>query len=446
MKFSRRTAFTSLSLAILLVAGVFLINSPAAQEDKGTTPASTSSVTPISTESAVETQPSADAVAPAAATPAAGPVDPQYAVPDGNAAKKLAFLDKLTQPTTQFTSAAEANNYWRQAAVAMTTGGDQVLAAKPTPDEASQAVQFKAEGLRIMAMLGDKNADKLRTEFLDASLKDPRFEVASVVGPLRMLPKMRRWMQLDGAGRTAAIDSYIADVKAAGPTPGQVQLLLGLADELSDSPNPLDTQLATRAVDALLPTFQKGLQGNKEPAVQDLLATIEGISRRLHLPGGKLELEGTLLDGKPLDWAAYRGKVVLVDFWASWCPECIKEVPNILDAYHEYHDRGFEVIGVCLDNDRKLADQVIRQTGMIWPTIFTDTPAGNGWAHPLQQKYAIMGIPRAILVDQKGNVASLLARGPMLDAYLQKLLGPAGDSATSSSTNAATSQSDSTSR
>jgi thiol-disulfide isomerase/thioredoxin len=446
MKLSRRTAFTSLSLAILLVAGVFLINLRAAQEDEGAPGASTSAVTPVAAESAVEKQPSADAEAPTATTPAAAPVDPQFVVPDGSAAKKLAVLDKLTQPTTQFTSAAEANKYWRQAAGAMTTGGDQILAAKPTDDEASQAVQFKAEGLRILAMLGDKNADRQRTEFLDASLNDPRFEVASVVGPLRMLPKMRRWMQMDAAGRTAAIDSYIADVKAAGPTPGQVQLLVGLADDLSDSPNPLDTQLATRAVDELLPTFQKGLPGHKEPAVQDLLATLEGLSRRLHLPGGELELEGTLLDGKPLDWEAYRGKVVLVDFWASWCPECIKEVPNILDAYREYHDKGFEVIGVCLDNDRKLADQVIRQTGMTWPQVFADTPAGNGWAHPLQLKYAILGIPRAILVDQKGNVVTMLARGPLLDAQLQKLLGPANSAATSSSTNAATPQSESTSR
>ena len=441
MKFYRRPAFTNFLLAILLVAGVLLLNSCAAQEDDRATSTATSDNTPVATETTVKKPPTTDASAPADADPSATPVDPQFTVPDGTAAKKLAFLEKLTQPSTEFTSAEEANKYWRHAATAMTTGGGQILDAKSTAEEASQAVQFKAEGLRILAMLGDKNADKLRSEFLDASLKDPRFEVSSVVGPLRMLPKMRRWMQMDAAGRTAAIDSYIADVKAAGPTPGQVQLLIGLADDLGDSPNPLDVKLATRAVDELLPTFQKGLKGNNEPVVQDLLATIEGISRRLNLPGNKLELEGKLLDGKPLDWESYRGKVVLVDFWASWCPECIKEVPNMLEAYQEYHDKGFEIVGICLDNDRKLADQVIRQTGMTWPQVFTDTPSGGGWAHPLQQKFAVMGIPRAILVDQKGNVVSMLARGPRLDAYLQKLLGPADDSTTSSSTNATASES-----
>ena len=428
MKLSRGTAFWSLALAVLLVAGVFLINLRAAQQkDEVAAPATTSTVAPAAAETAVETKPST-----ATATTATAPADPRFAVPEGSVTEKLAFIDKLTQPTTPFTSAEQANKYWSQAAAAMKTVADQVLGAKPTDAQASEAVQFKVEALRILAMLGDKDAEKERTEFLDACLKDPRFEVSSVVGPLRMIPKMRRWSQLDAADRTTAINNLIADVKAAGPTTGQAQLLLGMADSLSDSP---DRGLAARAVDQLLPTFRNGFQDNKDPAVMDMVSTLEGLNRRLRLPGNKLELEGTLLDGQPLDWEAYRGKVVLVDFWASWCPECLKEVPNILDNYQEYHDKGFEVIGICLDNDRRLAEQFVRQTGMTWPQLFTDTPPGNGWTHSLAEKYAIMGIPRAILVDQQGNVVSMMARGPMLHAYLQKLLGPADQGATSAGSN-----------
>jgi thiol-disulfide isomerase/thioredoxin len=332
-------------------------------------------------------------------------------------------------------SAAAPNNSGRHAAAALNTGCDLVPAAKFTDEQASQAVLFKVDGLRILAMLGDEDADRRRTEFLNAMLKDPRSSVSSIVGPLRMLSAMRRWMQLDDDARTAAIDNFISDVKASGANPGQVQLLNQLTDDLADSNKQLDVSLASRAVDELLPAFQKGLQQSNDPAVQDLLATLEGIGRRLHLMGNPIEMEGTLLDGKPLDWESYRGKVVLIDFWASWCPECIKEVPNILEAHRDYHDKGFEVVGVCLDTDRKLAETVIRQTGMTWSQLFAAEPVGNGWVHPLQKKYAVLGIPRAILVDQKGNVVSLLARGPMLDKHLQKLLGPPGVSLTPNGTN-----------
>jgi thiol-disulfide isomerase/thioredoxin len=443
MKLSRRTALTCLSLAILLVAGVLWIKLGAAQEDDAVAPLTESSVTPAAAETTTPSEAAATSeteTAPAASAKDTGPTDPRFAVPEGTNAKKLAFLDRLTQPATQFTSMAEANKYWGQAAAAMKIGGEQILVAKPTPDEASQAVQFKAEALRIMAMLGDKNADAERTKFLDASLKDPRFEVSSVVGPLRMLPKMRRWGELSAADRTAAIDAFTADVKAAGPTPGQAQLLLGFADDLGNSPEPLDNKLAGRAVEELLPTFKKGFANSSEPALKDVLATIEGLGRRLNLVGNKLELEGNLMDGKPLDWESYRGKVVLVDFWASWCPECLKEVPNVLDAYSEYHDKGFEVVGICLDNDRRLAEQAIRQTGMTWPQVYSEEPVGNGWAHPLQLKYAVIGIPRAILVDQDGKVVTMLARGRLLDQHLQKLLGPGKEGAASSGPDVSTSQ------
>jgi thiol-disulfide isomerase/thioredoxin len=163
---------------------------------------------------------------------------------------------------------------------------------------------------------------------------------------------------------------------------------------------------------------------------------IEGLGRRLRLPGNKLEVEGTLMGGKPIDWETYRGKVVLVDFWASWCPECLKEVPNILEAYRQYHDKGFEVIGVCLDDDRRPAEASIKQTGMTWPQLFEEGSTSN----PMATKYAITGIPRAILVDQQGKVVSMLARGPFLEEELRKLLGPADNGAAANGTDVSTSQ------
>jgi thiol-disulfide isomerase/thioredoxin len=453
MKFSRRTAFTSLALAIVLVAGVLLIKLRAAQEDTSSPPISASAITPAVAEStpAKQSTTAADSKRQPPSPSSAGkkrtpPTDPQFAVPEGSNTKKLDFLDKLSQPATQFKSAAEADKYWSQAALSMIIGGEQILNAKPTAAEASQAAQFKIEGLRVLAMIGDKDADRERTEFLNECLKDPRTEVSSVVAPMRMLPKMRRWFELDPAQKTAATDAFISDVKAAGPTPGQGQMLVGFADSLADE-KPLDIQLASRAVDQLLPAFQKSFGGSKDAGLEDLVATIAGLSRRLHLPGSKFELEGTFLNGKPVDWESYRGKVVLIDYWASNCPICLQEVPHIKELYNAYHDKGFEIIGLSMDNDRKVTEYYVQKTGMTWPQVFTDTPLAGGWKHPMQLKYAVLGFPRAILVDQQGNVVTTLARGPFLEAYLEKLLGPANDStAPAGRTSAAPQSPESTSR
>src|SRR5271170_1796997 len=88
-----------------------------------------------------------------------------------------------------------------------------------------------------------------------------------------------------------------------------------------------------------------------------------------------VDLNYTATDGSPVNLAALRGKVVLVDFWATWCPPCRGEVPNVVAAYQKYHDKGFDVVGVSLDQNRNDLDQFTQANGMVWPQYFD----GQGW-------------------------------------------------------------------
>jgi thiol-disulfide isomerase/thioredoxin len=82
-----------------------------------------------------------------------------------------------------------------------------------------------------------------------------------------------------------------------------------------------------------------------------------------------LDLKFTAVDGKKIDLSQMRGKVVLVDFWATWCPACVAEVPDVVATYKKFHERGFEVIGVSLDQDKDAMLAFAQEQGMAWPRI-----------------------------------------------------------------------------
>lgn len=123
--------------------------------------------------------------------------------------------------------------------------------------------------------------------------------------------------------------------------------------------------------------------------------------------------------GKQRALSDLRGKVVLVDFWASWCGPCRRENPNVVRAYNEYKDRGFEVFSVSLDKTVGKWERAIEQDGLIWPHHISDL---RGWNSVVTDIYGISSIPHAILIDQQGTVVATHLRGAQLEAELDKLL------------------------
>ena len=134
-------------------------------------------------------------------------------------------------------------------------------------------------------------------------------------------------------------------------------------------------------------------------------------------PSDPIDLTFTAVDGTPVDLAALRGKVVLLDFWATWCGPCRGEVPNVVAAYNKYHDQGFEVVGVSLDQDKDALNQFTAGNGMVWPQYFD----GQGWGNSLAGRFGIRSIPQMWLLDKKGRVITKDGRSD-LDGQVAALL------------------------
>jgi thiol-disulfide isomerase/thioredoxin len=124
------------------------------------------------------------------------------------------------------------------------------------------------------------------------------------------------------------------------------------------------------------------------------------------------------LAGAPLSPANYRGKVLLIDFWATWCGPCVGELPNVLKIYEKHHAQGFEIIGVSLDKNQEKLANFIKEKNVPWPQYFD----GKGWENKLASKYGIQSIPSTFLVDGAGKIIARDLRGADLDEAVAKAL------------------------
>jgi thiol-disulfide isomerase/thioredoxin len=125
-----------------------------------------------------------------------------------------------------------------------------------------------------------------------------------------------------------------------------------------------------------------------------------------------------LLNKKSIKLSSLRGKVILVDFWASWCGPCRAENPNVVKVYQDFKDKGFDILGVSLDNDVDAWQEAIKKDKLTWQ----HGADLEGWESEIVKQYSITGIPFTLLIDQKGKIIAKNLRGEQLREKLKAYL------------------------
>ncbi len=149
-------------------------------------------------------------------------------------------------------------------------------------------------------------------------------------------------------------------------------------------------------------------------------ANLEDIDtlRQLAIGSKPIPFEVKTTDGDVLSLEKLKGKVVLLDFWATWCGPCRAEMPNVVRLYKKNQKKGFEIVGISLDRSRSALDQYVKANDMEWPQFFD----GKYWQNEIAMMYRVRSIPATFLIDKEGVIRYRTLRGRELETAVDKLL------------------------
>jgi thiol-disulfide isomerase/thioredoxin len=340
-----------------------------------------------------------------------------FKIPDGDAKEIQNFMKTLAQTAPEGETEEEQMAFSIKALTTLVEAADKLLAAKPDDKQAAEGFGYKLEALQALVAMGQEEAHEDLEKTMAEARADKRDAIVGMGWQAYISQRANNWRELSDDEKGEFRQEIIKQIEADGPKPLDASIVQVTAMGLDGQ----DDEFLTKLLEESLPLFQKSDNEKVQESIEE--ANLEGMLRRLKLPGNEMEVRGELLGGGEVDWKSYRGKVVLVDFWASWCGPCLAEAPNVLEMYRAYHDKGFDVLGVSLDRTPEEAKEKIKELGLPWDSLFPKKKADRFWNHPLARHYGIGGIPTAILVGKDGRVVHMNARGPILRQQLKKLLG-----------------------
>jgi peroxiredoxin len=333
-----------------------------------------------------------------------------FEVPQGSPEELLSFIEEIGKRAPP--ENVDRRQYVQQALGAIVAAAEQILLADDVPPALAQrAIGHEGNALRSLAQLDPgqamRSATQLQQHVQRLKLADLERPVAGLVLQVRLL----------GARSPAEAEQTLADITrfaAEGPLGAAEMQLVATAGQIA-------AQLPGDAALTFHREVGQRLADSGDAAAQQLGAQMLGSARRMGLVGDSMRLEGVGLDGSKFDPSVLDGKVVLVDFWATWCGPCIAEMANIRQNYERYHERGFEVVGVSVDQNLADLEKFMGENDVPW-IILADNHAKIPDSERLGSYYGISAIPTTILIGRDGKVITLQCRGPQLAELLEKHL------------------------
>ena len=240
----------------------------------------------------------------------------------------------------------------------------------------------------------------LFTTDLQAADKNPTFKKASE----DFIPKIRAMISKD---RNGAIKEYVKGARQlAKDYPNEV----GPRAMLLEASSLVEDAKEKKAILAELVAL-------KDAKFAPIVNRAKGQLKKLEALGKPVVIKFKALDGREVDLTKMKGKVVLIDFWATWCGPCVAEIPNLKKTYAKLHKKGFEIVGISLDSSEQKLTDYVNKNSMGWPQYFD----GKGWNNTLAKEYGISSIPAMWLVDKNGKLVDMNARGG-LEGKIEELL------------------------
>jgi thiol-disulfide isomerase/thioredoxin len=276
----------------------------------------------------------------------------------------------------------------------------------PQHEKAADAREQEYKLLNVAVQLGNTNRMKDVIALEEARLKDPKTSEDERL-EVRM-QQLRRTMRAQQDQKQVVmletLEKEARKLQKEFPERAEVSSVLLSTAEGWLSNNELEKSR----------TLAKEVLGKtNSPEVKE---AAEDLLKKLDRLGKPLAIKFKAVDGRQVDLQAMKGKVVLVDFWATWCGPCMQELPNVKATYERLHGKGFDIVGISFDRDQEKLESVVEREKMAWPQHYE-----SGGENKFGQEFGITGIPTMWLVDKKGNLRDLNARENLAEK-VEKLL------------------------